>query len=376
MQKRDFYDILEVPKGASADEIKAAYRKMALKYHPDRNPGNKEAEDKFKEAAEAYEVLSDDQKRRQYDQFGHADMHSGHTGHPGGMNMDDIFENFGDIFGSMFGGGGSKERRKSTGPEPRTGHDLGKEIEVSLKDAYLGTKIDMSIYHFFPCESCNHTGCKTGTKPQTCTTCRGTGQISQQQGFFMFASPCGACGGEGFKIPSPCPNCKGQSRVQKYDKFTVTIPKGIFDGAEMRIPGKGDAGIYGGKSGDLFIKIHVQEDKKFRREGNDLVCSVMLTYPQLVLGCQLEIENIDGTKESVKIPRGCPVGERIVIPGKGFTKIRSEFKGNLIVTTQCHIPKKISSQAKEKLNEYSTLIGTDAEQNDGSILGFFKKFLG
>lgn len=375
MEKRDFYDILGVSRSATQDEIKAAYRKLALKYHPDRNPDNKEAEDKFKEAAEAYEVLSDETKRRQYDQFGHAGM-GGMGGGPGGMNMDDIFSNFGDIFGSMFGGGGAQRKRRSTGPEPKRGHDLYKEIDISLKDAFLGTKKELSYYHFFACDTCKSKGTKPGTKTDVCGTCAGAGQVQYQQGFFMYAQTCSACRGEGFTIPSPCAECGGQSRMQKYDKFSVTIPAGVFDGAELRIPGKGDAGVYGGSAGDLFIKVHVLADKKFTRSGDDLQCNVLLTYPQLVLGCQVEIESIDGTKETIKIPRGCPVGERIVIPGKGFQKLRSNVRGNLVVITQCHVPKKLSNDAKQKLTEYSEIIGTNPDSNEGMIAGFFKKFLG
>lgn len=377
-KKRDFYEILGVAKTASADEIKKAYRALAMKYHPDRNPGNKEAEEKFKEASEAYEVLSDEQKRRQYDQFGHAGMGMG--GGPGGngMNMDDIFENFGDIFGDLFGGsaGGGRRRKRSSGPEPKRGHDLHKDVEITLKDAFLGTKLDISYSRFVICDTCKGKGAQKGTSVETCATCGGSGQMNFRQGFFMYSQPCNACHGEGFIIPSPCTDCKGQSRKQVYDKFTLNIPKGIYDGAEMRAADKGDAGIYGGGYGDMIITVHVMPDKNFKRVGDDLICSIMLTYPQLVFGCQVDIENIDGTKESIKVPKGCPVDERIVISGKGFTKLRGNTKGNLIVETKCHIPKKLSAEAKQVLTEYSDLIGTQADDRDGAIASFFKKFLG
>lgn len=376
MSKQDYYEVLGVSKTASADEIKSAYRKLALKYHPDRNPDNKEAEDKFKEAAEAYEVLSDEQKRKTYDQFGHAGMEGmGGTGGFGGMNMDDIFENFGDIFGSMFGGGG-RRARKSQGPQAARGHDLYKEIDITLKDAYLGTKTDVSYYHFFACDTCKGHGAKPGTKAQACGTCGGSGQVQHRQGFFMFAQTCSTCSGQGYTIPSPCTACSGQSRTQKYDKFTVNIPKGIYDGAELRIAGKGDAGVFGGSAGDLFLKIRVQEDKKFKRVGDDLMCKVLLTYPQLVLGSQVEIESIDNTKETIKIPRGCAVGEKIIVPGKGFNKLKSTVRGNLVVVTECYIPKKLSTEAKEKLKEYSDIVGTNTSESGGTIASFFKKFLG
>lgn len=380
MAKRDFYEILGVAKSAPADEIKAAYRKLALKYHPDRNPDNKEAEEKFKEASEAYEVLSDAEKRQRYDQMGHAGFDGmggmGGGGH-GGMNMDDIFEQFGDIFGDIFGqGAGQRRTRKKTGPEPKRGHDLYKEVEISLKDAFLGAKHEINYYRFFPCDTCHGKGMKEGSSISRCTKCQGAGQINFRQGFFMYSQTCGTCAGEGYTIPSPCTTCKGQSRKQNYDKFSINIPAGIFDGAELRIPGKGDAGVYGGNAGDLFIKINVILDKKFQRINDDLVCTVMLTYPQLVLGSQVEIESIDGSKETIKIPKGCPVGERITLPGKGFTKVRGTGRGNLVVITQCYVPKNISADAKKKLMDYSDTVGTDTTGHDSSIVGFFKKFLG
>jgi len=380
MAQNDYYDILGVKKAATQDEIKAAYRKLALKYHPDRNPDNKEAENMFKEATQAYEVLSDASKRQNYDQLGHAGYQNmgghGPQGH-GGMNMDDIFEQFGDIFGDIFSSGQQQRRtRKKTGPEPKRGHDLYKEVMITLKDAFLGIKEEISFYRFFPCDACDGKGMEKGTSVEKCETCQGQGQMQFRQGFFMYSQTCNSCGGQGYKIASPCPSCKGQSRKQLYDKFSVNIPRGIYDGAELRISGKGDAGVYGGPAGDLFIKIHVKEDKKFQRVEDDLVATVMLTYPQLVLGSQVEIESIDGTKETIKIPKGCPVGERIVLAGKGFHKVRGNVRGNLIVIAQCHIPKNLSADAKTKLMEYSEIIGTNTSGNESSIAGFFKKFLG
>ncbi len=373
MEKRDYYQVLGVSKTASADEIKAAYRKLAMKYHPDRNPDNKEAEDKFKEAAGAYEVLSDASKKAQYDQFGHAGMNNmgGMGGHG---NMDDIFENFSDIFGSMFGDGGGRQRSRANGPQPKNGHDLAHDLSISLKEAFLGCKQEINYYHFTTCETCTGKGTKQGSSAQQCSTCKGAGQMQIRQGFFMYSQTCGSCAGEGFIISNPCTTCKGKSRTQKFDKFTVNIPAGVYDGAELRISGKGDAGVFGGRPGELFIRIHVVADKKFRREGDDLVCVLPLTYPQLVLGSQVEIESIDDSKHTLKIPRGCPVGEKIIIPGKGFTNLRSKTKGNLVVLTQCAIPKKISEEAKKLLSAYSDQIGTDAQE--GGIVSFFKKFLG
>lgn len=377
-QKRDFYEILGVARTASTEEIKKAYRALALKYHPDRNPGSKEAEDKFKEASEAYEVLSDTQKRQQYDQFGHAGMGMGGGPHGQGMDMNDIFENFGDIFGDLFGGGagGRGRTKRKTGPTAKRGHDLHKDIEISLKDAFTGTTAEISYSHFVSCETCKGKGTEKGSAPQACTTCAGTGQINFRQGFFMYSQPCTTCHGEGYIIKDPCTTCKGQSRKQVYDKFTLNIPKGIFDEAEMRATGKGDAGVFGGATGDMIITVHVMPDKNFKREGDDLVCSVMLTYPQLVFGAQVEIESIDGSKETIKVPKGCPVGEKITIAGKGFFKLRGNTRGNLVVITKCHVPTKLSAEAKEALLKYSELIGTQPESKNGTIASFFKKFLG
>lgn len=378
-QKRDFYEILGVARSASAEDIKKAYRTLALKYHPDRNPGNKEAEDKFKEASEAYEVLSDQQKRQHYDQFGHAGMGMGGGGPYGqGMDMNDIFENFGDIFGDLFGAAGGRGGRtkRKTGPTAKRGHDLHKDIEITLKDSFTGTKLDISYSHFISCETCKGKGTQKGSEPQACTQCAGTGQLNFRQGFFMYSQPCNVCHGEGFIISNPCPDCKGQSRKQVYDKFTLNMQKGIYDEAQIRATGRGDAGVFGGPSGDMIITVHVMPDKNFTREGDDLVCSVMLTYPQLVFGAQVEIESIDGSKEAIKVPKGCAVGEKITIVGKGFPKLRGTTRGNLVVITKCHVPTKLSAEAKEALLHYSEIIGTQPESKNGSIASFFKKFLG
>jgi len=378
MQKKDFYEILGVEKNATPEDIKAAYRKLALKYHPDRNPNNKDAEEKFKAAAEAYEVLSDPQKRSQYDQFGHSDFsqfqNSG--GYGQGTRMEDIFENFGDIFGSMFGGHSNHSKTKRTkGPEPIKGNNLAKEIDISLLDAYLGIKYEISYYHFFSCDSCKGAGTQEGTKYHTCDECKGNGKVQYQQGFFVYQQSCSHCSGNGFTIPTPCTSCKGQSRIQQFDKFSVSIPQGIFDGAELRINQKGDAGLFSGQAGDLFLTIRIKPDPNFVREGDDLISTITLTYPQLVLGCHIDIEGIDKKIHTIKVPKGCPVGERILVVGQGFKKLKSSIYGNLIVITQCHIPKKINTQEKELLTQYSELIGNNPQASSG-IGGFFKRFLG
>jgi molecular chaperone DnaJ len=374
MSKRDYYEILGVSKDANQDEIKKAYRKLALKYHPDRNPGNTEAEEKFKEASQAYDVLSNPEKRKTYDKFGHAG-----TDQMGGFgqysDINDIFENFGDIFGDLFGGN-QRKRSAKAGPVAQRGHDLSHKIQITLKESYLGCKKDIDIYRYESCDQCSHTGCKAGTKPVMCAACQGMGTVHHKNGFFVYSQHCPECMGQGFKIKDPCPKCHGQSRYQKYEKLSISIPAGIYNGAELRIHEKGDAGIFGGSAGDLYLAVEVKSDAKFYRRDDNLVTNINLTYPQLVLGCQIEIENIDGTKETIKIHRGCQVGEEIKISGKGFPKLHRAGKGDLIFITQCHIPTKLTDEAKKALLDYAQQIGNECKDGNGGISGFFKKFLG
>lgn len=377
MEKRDYYQVLGVSKSATADEIKKAYRALAMKFHPDRNPNNKEAEEKFKEAAEAYEVLSDETKRKQYDQFGHAANNmGGGGGFDGFQNMDDIFAHFGDIFGDIFGGGGRQQAKRKPQPVAKRGHDLIKDLSISLEEAFTGVKKEITYYHFVSCTACNGKGTDNPKNIEVCPECRGTGEMHYRQGIFVYSQSCSKCSGQGFIIKKPCSTCKGQSRIQKYDTLSVSIPKGIFDGAELRVADKGDAGIYGGKPGDLIISVQVQSHKQFKRVQDNIECTVTVTYPQLVLGAQVEITNIDGSKEALKIPKGCPVGERLIVKGKGFTKIRGKGRGDLIATITCNIPKNLSSEAETTLRTYADQIGSDIEDTSGTISGFFKKFLG
>jgi molecular chaperone DnaJ len=382
-QKRDYYEVLGVAKTATSDEVKKAYRTLAMKYHPDRNPDNKQAEEKFKEAAEAYEVISDPEKRKRYDQFGHAGGAAGPgggQGFSGFNNMDDIFEHFGDIFGDLFGGGGRSRRSSSTrktGPTPKRGHDLGKDVSITLEESFTGTKKDIKYYHFVPCATCDSKGTQPGTATENCKTCQGMGQMHYQQGLFVYTQTCGDCSGLGYLIKSPCTTCKGQSRIQEYETLSVTIPAGTFDGIELRVSGKGDAGVYGGKSGDLILTMRVMPNKTFTRVEDNLECTVALTYPQLVFGAQVEITNLDGVRETIKVPKGCAVGERITIKGRGFHRLRSKGRGDLIVTPTCHIPKKLSPDAEKTLQAYSEQIGTGVDDTSaGTIAGFFKRFLG
>ncbi len=375
MRKKDFYEVLGVSKNATQEEIKSAYRKLALQYHPDRNPDNKEAEEKFKEATEAYEVLSNAEKRKQYDQFGHTDFGTAGAGGFDYSNMEDVFSQFGDIFGDLFGGHGRK-RSKKTGPSPKRGHDLSKDVAITLEEAFSGVTKEFKLYHFVTCTTCKGSGSKDTSAFEYCKECQGTGQINYRQGIFLYSRTCSTCQGQGFIIPNPCSTCGGQTRIQQYDNISVSIPKGVFDNAELKIPGKGDAGTFGGPAGDLYLHVNVMPHKKFKRIEDDIECQVTLTYPQFVFGSQIEVENIDGSKETVKIPKGWPIGQAINVTGKGFNKLRSKGRGNLIIIPKCDIPKKLSAEAEKELKDYASIIGTQVEESDSSIKGFFKKFLG
>jgi molecular chaperone DnaJ len=369
MSKKDYYVVLGVTKNASDAEIKKAYRALAMKHHPDRNPGDKKAEALFKEATEAYEVLSDKDKRARYDQFGHEGMHAGSDYHGGSTH--DVFSQFNDIFGNIFNQH-ANQRQKRTGPAPAQGHDLAYDLTISLKEALLGCKKEIRIYHYVACQTCKQTGTQSGKHAAICTHCNGTGSTTHQQGFFAFSQPCRPCAGNGYTIPDPCGTCRGQSRVQQYETVAINVPAGIYRGADLRMSQKGDAGIFGGSAGSLYIKIQVSPDTSFERRDNDLVGKLSLSYAQLVLGAQLEVASLDGSMHTVKVPKGCPVGHEIIIPGKGFPKLQGNGSGNLVFIAQCTIPKKISAEAKEALLTYDKAV----EPETGGIHGFFKKFLG
>ncbi|HEV8398115.1 MAG TPA: molecular chaperone DnaJ [Vicinamibacterales bacterium] len=350
MSKRDYYEVLGVAKTATDQEIKSAYRKLALKHHPDRNPGDKHAEDLFKEAAEAYSVLADTDKRHMYDRFGHAGLGGAATGgfDPSVFTgFEDILGGLGDVFGlgDIFGGG----RRRG----PQRGSDLRYDLEISFDESAKGAEMALQIPRAEQCETCRGNGAAEGSKPSTCPQCQGRGQLRYQQGFFTVARTCGQCRGTGTVIAKPCPTCKGAGRVQKERKLTVRIPPGIASGQRLRLTGEGEAGPSGGPSGDLYVVVHVQEHPFFQREGNDLFCEVPVSYPTLALGGEITVPTLEST-EALRIPEGTQTGTTFRLRGKGMPDVGGRGRGDLQVTVRVSIPKKLTKDQRKLLEDLAT----------------------
>ncbi|MCI6315774.1 MAG: molecular chaperone DnaJ [Spirochaetia bacterium] len=365
MAKRDYYEVLGLQKGASEDDIKKAYRKLAVKYHPDRNPGDKEAEEKFREATEAYEVLSDDKKRPLYDQYGFAGVDGMGAGSGGAQyshafhDFSDLFGGmgggFGDIFDNIFGGGGSRSsgRRRSG---PTEGASLRYDLNISLKDAILGTKAEIRFKHNETCEICKGSGCAAGASRKTCPTCNGVGQIRRSAGFFSVQQPCPDCNGAGTKIDKPCRDCAGRGVVEKAKKISFTIPAGVDNGKRIAIPRQGDAGENGGPAGDLIVILHVEEHPYFERDGQDLYCAVPVSFTQATLGCDISIDSIDDKKISIKIPAGTTSGKLLRVKGEGVPYSGGSGKrGDLYIKIIVQIPQHISSEQKKILQQYQEI---------------------
>ncbi len=359
MSKRDFYEILGVSRSASEQDIKSAYRKLALKYHPDRNPGDKDAEERFKEAAEAYAVLADGDTRARYDRFGHAGVSGGAAG---GVDptifadFQDIFGGLGDIFGfgDVFGGG-----RRRGGPQ--RGSDLRYDMEIAFEEAARGTESTIQIPRQEACDTCAGSGAAPGSAPTTCPQCRGSGQLRYQQGFFTVARTCGQCRGTGRVISKPCETCRGQGTTERQRKLTVKIPAGIASGQRLRLSGEGEAGTQGGPPGDLYVVIHVREHEFFQRDGNDLHCEIPLSFVTLALGGDIVVPLIDG-EEKLKIPEGTDTGTMLRIKGKGLPDVTGRGKGDLLVTVQAVTPKKLSREQRRLFAELAdTLPGEKFE---------------
>lgn len=340
--KKDYYETLGVPRDASESEIKKAYRQLALKYHPDRNPGDKEAEEKFKEINEAYACLSDPDKRANYDRFGTPE--GGFS--PFETSFTDIFE---DIFGDFFG----TSRRK---PQPTKGDDLRYDLYITLVEAAFGTEKTIEVPRWEPCFECRGTGSTPGKGPVTCPNCRGSGQVRFQQGFFSISKTCGRCNGSGKVITDPCKACKGQGKVKRLRSVNVKIPAGVDQGSRLKIAGEGDSGLYGGPPGDLFVIINVEEHPFFKREGIDIFCEVPISFPQAALGAEIEVPTLDGTSK-IKIPAGTPSGKTFYIKGKGIPKLGGHIRGDQVVRVYIDVPKKLTPRQRELLEEFAQIEG-------------------
>ncbi|HBW61726.1 molecular chaperone DnaJ [Comamonas kerstersii] len=346
MSKRDYYEVLGVSKTASDDEIKKAYRKLAMKYHPDRNQGEKakEAEEKFKEVKEAYEMLSDGQKRAAYDQYGHAGVDP-NSGMGGGFGAGGFAEAFGDIFGDMFGGA-----RARGGRQVYRGNDLSYSMEITLEEAAKGKDAQIRIPSWDSCDTCHGSGAKPGTSPKTCTTCGGQGSVQMRQGFFSVQQTCPHCRGTGKIIPEPCPSCSGQGKIKRQKTLEVKIPAGIDDGMRIRSSGNGEPGVNGGPPGDLYIEIRVKEHDIFERDGDDLHCQVPVSFITAALGGEIEVPTLQG-KVAIDIPEGTQAGKQFRLRGKGIKGVRSSYPGDLYCHIVVETPVKLTEYQRKLLRE-------------------------
>jgi len=363
--KRDYYEVLEIARESSTEEIKKAYRKQAMKFHPDRNPGNEEAAERFKECAEAYEVLADNEKKARYDRYGHAGLGNGSGGGAGFQDVSDIFEAFGDIFGGVFGGGGGGRRGRSG----RRGESLRTSITIDLLEAAKGCKRTLEIDRPVECETCQGSGAKPGTQPETCQYCGGRGQVVQSQGFFRVQTTCPACRGEGKVVREKCEKCRGSGRENSHVSLEVNIPAGVDTGMQLCLRGEGEPGFHGGAPGDLYCDIQVKQHPFFQREGVHLICHVPITYTQAVLGAELEIPLLEG-REKLTIPAGTQPDAVFKIKKQGMPDPHGRGRGDLRVHVQLEVPKKLNARQKELLHELSEIERTNVGTHRKS---FFKK---
>jgi len=369
MAKSDYYEVLGVPRNAGADELKRAYRKAALKYHPDRNPGDAEAERRFKELSEAYEVLKDDQKRAAYDQFGHAAFEGGMGGAGAqgfefnfGGSFADVFDDlFGEIMGARRGGRGGVAR----------GSDLRFNLQISLEEAYSGKAATIRVPTTITCEVCNGTGAAAGSQPVTCSTCQGRGKVRAQQGFFTIERTCPSCQGIGRIIEDPCGACAGSGRVQREKQLSVNIPAGVEDGTRVRLAGEGEAGVRGGPPGDLYIFLSVAPHRLFQREGADLHCAVPIPMVTAVLGGMIEVPTVDGGRARITIPEGTQPGRQFRLRGKGMPVLQGGSRGDMFIRAAVETPQNLTKRQKELLQEFADA-GTD-ETNHPESHGFFAR---
>ena len=371
MAKRDYYDVLGIEKSASADQIKSAYRKKAVKYHPDKNKGDKAAEEKFKEASEAYHVLSDSERKQNYDNFGHAAFENGAGGRGGFGNFDfsnhfsDIFE---DFFGEGFGGGGRRSRRSNN-----RGSDLRYDLSISLEEAYTGKKQDIKFSTSEKCDTCSGSGSKPGHDAGSCSMCGGHGQVRSSQGFFTVQQTCPQCSGSGEMITNPCGTCNGQGKKQASKRLSVTIPKGVDDGTRIRLAGKGEAGSRGASSGDLYLFINVYSHELFKRSDENLFFECPISIADAALGTSIEIPTIDGGKAKIKIPSGTQSGKQFRLKGKGMPYMRGSGNGDLYVQVNTEVPVNLNKEQKELLEKFREI---ENEKSNPSIKKFFQKAKG
>jgi molecular chaperone DnaJ len=369
---RDYYEILGVQKGADKDVIKKAYRQLALKFHPDRNPGDKSAEDKFKEAAEAYDVLSNDEKRSRYDRFGHAGVNGfGGMGGPGAAgfhDVNDIFSAFGDIFSDFFGGqggpgfGGAGQRRSRS--RARRGSDLRYRLQIELKDVLTGTQKEIEFETEESCKTCSGSGAKAGSSPETCKACGGSGQVVRQQGFFAMASTCGSCRGEGQIIVDPCGTCRGRGRTAVDRKLSIQIPAGVDNGTQLRLSSEGEAGYLGGGPGDLYVEVVIADDPRFERDGTALHSELKISYLQAALGSSVEFETLAGARR-VDVDSGTYDGDIIRVKNEGLPSLRGSHRGELVLHVKVEFPKKLSKKEEELLREIAKDKGIEVAGGSG-----------
>lgn len=366
MASADYYELLGVSRSASEDDLKRAYRKAALKYHPDRNPGDKAAEEKFKELSEAYQVLSDSEKRAQYDRYGHAAFEQGGMG-SGGFEFNGNFEDiFGDIFGDFFGSGSRGGHSRA-----RRGEDLSYSLTISFEEAAFGTEKTISIPRASACQTCQGSGAKPGSRPARCSNCHGTGQVRFQQGFFTIARTCHQCGGQGSLVTDPCPSCRGTGSARKTSTLQVTIPAGVDTGSRLKLRGEGEQGPGASVPGDLYVMIQVRPHPLFERSNNEVVCEVPISFPQAALGADIEVPTLEG-KLKMKIPAGTQSGKLFRLRSKGIVDLRGRGRGDQLVRVTVETPHKLTSRQRELLKEFD---GLGTEDGDGHPLcrGFFDK---
>ncbi|MFO7707603.1 MAG: molecular chaperone DnaJ [Desulfobacterales bacterium] len=346
--KRDYYEVLGVNRNASEDELKSNYRKLALKFHPDRNPGDKEAEENFKEAAEAYEVLRDREKRALYDQFGHAGLEG--TGFSGFGGFEDIFSSFGDIFEDFFGFSGRGRSRARA----QRGSDLRYDLNLGFMEAAFGTETEIDVAKYETCSDCGGNGCEKGHQPETCRQCGGSGQISRSQGFFTVRTTCHVCRGNGRVISRPCPKCNGNGQTRVSKRVSVKIPAGVDNGSRLRLNGEGEPGLQGGPSGDLYVFIHVQPHDFFERRDNDVICQVPISFVQAALGGAITVPTLEGERQ-LDIPKGTQPGDVFYFHGEGIPSLRTRKRGEQIIQVMIKTPTNLSKKQEELLREFAKL---------------------